>query len=149
MAGTPEYQAWTKLKLRCYDADNPKYYAYGARGISVCDRWRNSFEDFFADMGPRPSKIHSINRVDNDGNYEPSNCRWDLPGVQNRNARFNRIVTIDGISLCVAEWCDTLGIPRMRPYDMTRATGRKHDGPARFASIDDALEHVYRKKHGP
>jgi hypothetical protein len=147
MAGTPEYQTWTRIKLRCHDPNNPKYYAYGARGISVCERWRNSFENFYSDMGPKPSAIHSIDRIDNDGNYEPGNCRWALGLTQARNARFNRRVTIDGITLCVAEWCDILAVPRWKPYEMTRPRGRDRDMKPAYASIDKALMELYRQKH--
>src|ERR1700689_1121002 len=70
MVSSVEYRAWSKLKMRCYQPRNPKYPLYGARGIRVCDRWRDSFENFYADMGPRPSKRHSIERQNNDGHYE-------------------------------------------------------------------------------
>lgn len=147
MTGTPEYQAWTKLKLRCYDPNNHKYKDYGARGISVCGEWRESFEAFFKDMGRRPSARHSIGRRNNDGDYEPNNCSWETSKQQMRNARFNNIITIDNISMCVAEWCEALGVPRWKPYEMTRMRGLHRDQAPECATIDEAIEKIYRKKH--
>ena len=83
---SPEYQTWKNMMRRCYRPKNPEYGNYGARGITVCERWMN-FENFFADMGPRPSPKHSIDRENNDGNYELGNCRWATMGQQNANRR--------------------------------------------------------------
>lgn len=80
-----EYNTWQLMKHRCYDPKNNRYYRYGARGITVCQRWLNSFENFLADMGPKPSPEHSIDRINGDGNYEPSNCRWATRSEQRRN----------------------------------------------------------------
>lgn len=85
--GTSEYTIWKGIKQRC---GNPKCTAwkyYGARGITMCERWNNSFEAFLADMGPRPSADLSIDRINNDGNYEPGNCRWATSSEQNMNKR--------------------------------------------------------------
>lgn len=81
----PEYGVWTNMKTRCYNKNSIKYYRYGARGITVCDRWRNSFSNFYKDMGSRPSSDHSIDRINNDGNYEPENCRWATRSQQMKN----------------------------------------------------------------
>lgn len=82
-----EYSTWTGMKKRCYDKNQENYKDYGGRGITICDRWKNSFQNFYTDMGKRPSKNHSIDRIDVNGNYEPSNCRWATQSEQNRNQR--------------------------------------------------------------
>jgi len=82
-----EYRAWLSMKGRCYNKKVLAYDRYGGRGISVCERWRNSFPNFLADMGPKPSPELSLDRIDNDGNYEPSNCRWATAKQQNNNQR--------------------------------------------------------------
>lgn len=88
---TPEYQAWLDMKKRCFNEDNKNYKDYGARGITVCDRWRDDFEAFLADVGRRPSDQHSIDRYpNNDGNYEPKNCRWATRSEQMNNTRASR-----------------------------------------------------------
>lgn len=87
MFKSPEYTSWSHLKSRCLCKTDSKYPDYGGRGITVCDRWKNSFTAFYEDMGPKPSPLHSIDRENNDGNYEPTNCRWALPHIQQRNKR--------------------------------------------------------------
>lgn len=79
-----EYRVWWDMKQRCTNPNNSRFYKYGGRGISVCERW-SRFENFYADMGPRPSPKHSIDRIDNDGNYEPGNCHWATRSEQQHN----------------------------------------------------------------
>lgn len=90
MAGTPEFVCWRHAKDRCFNKNDKSYANYGGRGITMCERWRNSFENFYADMGPRPGPRYSIDRIDVNGNYEPGNCRWADDFVQARNKRMFR-----------------------------------------------------------
>ncbi len=92
---TPIYKVWTAMKQRCSNPRSNEYYLYGARGITVCERWENSFENFRDDMGPRPVGF-SIERKNNDGNYEPSNCIWASRKTQQKNMRSNKVVCYFG-----------------------------------------------------
>ena len=104
-----EYVVWSSMLKRCSNPNTKQYADYGGRGISVCERW-NKFENFIADMGPRPSDQHSIDRRDNDGNYDPTNCRWATMIEQQRHKRSNRIITANGKSMCLVEWAEQLGV---------------------------------------
>jgi hypothetical protein len=95
---------------RCCNPKHKNFRHYGGRGITVCDRWRTNFEVFLEDMGPRPSAKHSIERKDNNGNYEPGNCVWATQREQSRNKRTNRLVEFGGQTLCVEEWAAKLGL---------------------------------------
>lgn len=105
---TPEYCAWVAARHRCSNPKDKRYEHYGGRGITVCDRW-NSFENFLADMGPRPEGT-SIERKDNDGNYEPGNCIWADIATQARNKRNNRYYDFRGQRMIVADIARAVGI---------------------------------------
>lgn len=109
----PEYFAWHAMMSRCYRKYHQSYRNYGARGITVCSRW-HSYENFLADMGRRPSTQHSLDRIDNDGNYEPDNCRWATYKEQQRNKRTSAHITIDGRTQTVSDWADEMGVSRNR-----------------------------------
>lgn len=111
MCQTKEYKAWSKLKSRCYTKTDNKYYAYGARGIKVCDRWLESFDNFYKDMGDAPTKKHSIDRIDVNGNYEPSNCRWATNKVQSNNKTTNVYVEYGGVKYTLKTLSEHLDIP--------------------------------------
>jgi hypothetical protein len=110
MVNSPEHRAWGHMKDRCHNPKSQRYDRYGARGIVVCARWRNSFEAFFADVGPRPTAEHSLGRIDNDGNYEPGNVRWETPDQQNANKCDSRIIEHDGRRLTVSQLSRELGV---------------------------------------
>lgn len=102
-----EYRTWLGMRRRCYEESHIEYHRYGAIGIAVCEAWRCSFETFFADMGPRPSALHSIDRFPNGrGNYEPGNCRWATNKEQQRNKTNNHMLTLDGETKCLQEWAE-------------------------------------------
>lgn len=108
----PAYNVWLNMRRRCHDPKYPKFASYGAKGRIVCERWRTSFENFLADMGERPSEKHSIERLNNDGNYEPGNCIWtDDPLVQANNTSTNHILTFNGKSQTIAQWAREIGMP--------------------------------------
>jgi len=110
MSKTKEAYAWHAIKGRCYNPKNRAYKYYGARGIKVCPEWRNSFRSFYNDMGKAPSKDHSIDRINVNGDYAPENCRWATIKEQNRNKRTTVFVTLNGEQLSLAEACERFGI---------------------------------------
>ncbi len=109
-----EYVIWCGIKQRCFNPKCKEYRLYGARGIILCDAWKHDFKAFYEYIGPRPTKHHSIDRIDSNGNYEPGNVRWATHLEQANNVRSNTILTCRGESKTMAEWARSLGIA----YDM-------------------------------
>lgn len=115
MSETRECRVWRHMKERCQNVKAINFADYGGRGIKVCDRWRDSFEAFYVDMGPCP-KGWTIDRKNSNGNYEPGNCRWlDMRGQQN-NRRDNVLIEYNGRTQTMAEWAREIGIQ----YDTLR-----------------------------
>ena len=110
--GTPTHTTWRGMKDRCANLNR---LDYGGRGIGFCERWVD-FANFLEDMGPRPSLKHSLDRIDNNGNYTPENCRWATRKQQGRNARSNVLLTHDGKTQCLAAWCEEIGMKRGTLY---------------------------------
>ncbi len=107
---SPEYNAWMHMLHRCNNPKDKAFKHYGAKGVNVCARWSNSFDDFYADMGPRPSADYSLDRIDSTGDYEPSNCRWANRIEQANNKRHNKRVDFFGEMLTAREIADRTGV---------------------------------------
>lgn len=106
---SPEYISWMNMRKRCYDTKHESYPDYGGAGIVVCERWRNDFAAFLADMGLKPTPRHTIERIDGTKGYSPENCKWATQAEQNRNTSQNRNITIDGRTQCLADWAKEKG----------------------------------------
>ena len=133
MRDTSEYNTWNNMRQRCSNSNDKSYHNYGGRGIQVCPKWQESFEAFYADMGKRPTPNHTIDRIDNDGDYEPENCRWATRKKQMRNTRRTRFVTHNGQTKCITDWATELEIPLVTLWR------RLNDG----WTIDKCLSHYY------
>lgn len=129
MARTPTYHTWAMMKQRCFNEKTAAHKKYGARGITVCERWRDSFAAFVADMGERPAGM-SLGRIDNDGPYSPDNCRWESPKQQANNTRRTRRVMVDGEKRAAREVADEKGL------NQGKVAGRLQSG----WTIEQALE---------
>jgi hypothetical protein len=104
-SNSPEYRIWADIKKRCLNPKNWAWKYYGGRGITIHPTWM-TFEGFLEDMGERPSERHTIDRVNNDGNYDVTNCKWATRKTQARNSRHNLKVTISGQTKCLSEWIE-------------------------------------------
>jgi hypothetical protein len=103
MSGTPTFNVWKGIRKRCLNENDSSYERYGARGIKVCEEW-DEFSKFYEDMGERPGKGYSIERIDNEGNYSKENCKWATPVEQNRNKRNNLMLTHHQKTQCLSDW---------------------------------------------
>ncbi len=134
-----DYRIWTDMKNRCGNPKNKRYRMYGARGIRVCAEWVASFETFAQDMGPCPLGM-SLDRINNDGHYEPGNCRWANAIEQGRNTRHNRMITFNGNTKCLTEWAEHTGINADAIY------GRLKMGWSIERSLTEPIQLGRRKK---
>ncbi|HDR0611642.1 hypothetical protein [Pasteurella multocida] len=107
---TPEYTSWQLMKDRCLNKNNKTYKYYGGRGIKVCSEWIDSFERFFLDMGEKPSKHHTLDRINTNGDYSRENCRWASKKEQVRNRHNTKMIKYKNETRPLAEWCEILGL---------------------------------------
>ncbi|MCK1577757.1 hypothetical protein [Bradyrhizobium sp. 174] len=114
MRRTAEYRTWCHIKTRCFNPRSKFYLRYGGRGITVCPEWAGSFENFFCDMGRRPSSLHSSERLRNNEGYKPDNCVWALPEVQAANRSTVNHIAFDGIVDTMAGWSRRRGIAYLK-----------------------------------
>ena len=123
------YRVWVGIRTRCRNPNASNYGLYGGRGIRVCDEW-NDFSRFLADMGPRPSPLHSIDRIDPDGDYVAENCRWATPEIQSGNRRVCYQVTHEGAVMALAAFARKVGVPKdtLRYRAVSRGLGRIIEG---------------------
>lgn len=134
MKRTPTYLCWRNMISRCTNKNRPDYQYYGGRGISVCDRWKESFGCFLSDMGERPKNM-SIDRIDNSLGYSPKNCRWATSDEQMQNTRATRRITFNGETMGLTAWARKVGINRQSLSDRIK----------RGWSLSDALTKGARK----
>ena len=111
---TPEYRTWIQMLVRCRNVKYKSYHRYGGRGIKVCDQWANDFMTFLKDVGPKPSSKHTLDRIDSNGDYEPGNIQWATQKQQHNNRTDNRIVTVEGVPMTVAEAAEKYNVPHVR-----------------------------------
>lgn len=104
LSRTREYKIWHAMIRRCYDTTHISYPFYGGKGVSVCQRWLDSVANFYADIGPRPSPKHTLDRIESTGNYEPSNCQWATRREQALNRCNKRLITAFGETKSAEEW---------------------------------------------
>lgn len=107
---TPEHNCWGNMIKRCHDTKNKRYKDYGGRGIQVCERWRHDFTAFLADMGQMPTRLHQIERIDNNKGYSPDNCCWATRKEQQANTRTTRLLTINSVTKALTAWAEQSGI---------------------------------------
>lgn len=147
---TPEYSTWNHMQMRCYNSNRPEFFNYGGRGIRVCDRWRygedgkSGFECFYADVGPRPSNLFSIERIDANGNYEPANVKWATRGEQALNKRRNRFLFHNGERILAAKLAEINGIGRGAFDNRVRVLGWDLERAAKTPVVRGANQSTYR-----
>lgn len=136
----PEYLAWANMRRRCLNPNHPQFRHYGGRVIGVTIDWQ-SYEQFLADMGPRPTPRHTLERIDNNGHYTRDNCRWATRRDQARNKRTNVLVEIDGKVACAKDWCIYFGINYATYRNRIRRSGLTPD-----AALKLPIQNGWRRK---
>ena len=140
-----EYGIWASMRTRCMNAKSAAYKYYGGRGIKVCERW-DDFANFYADMGPRPSLEHTLDRYpDNNGNYEPGNCRWGTDEQQRNNKRNTRWLELDGVKKTAGQWAPLVGIPERTIRGRIQQGWSDRDALTTPWSLDPNVTRRYRQ----
>lgn len=130
-ANSPTYRIWIKMRHRCLSPGSPEYADYGGRGITICERWKEDFAAFLSDMGEKPQGL-SLDRRDNNGNYDLENCRWATNVEQARNSRRTRVIEFGGRTMCLKAWADELGLTapaldhRLKVWPIEQALTHSH-----------------------
>lgn len=125
---TKAYNAWKSMKQRCFNPKSEHYARYGGRGITVCSEWVDSFETFYKDVGEPPSSKHTLDRIDNDGNYQANNVRWATRKEQANNRETNMYLEMQGLSMTFAEWAEHLNVPYHVVQKMLKKKFKSHKG---------------------
>lgn len=123
----PEYHSWINIKSRCYNKNNDSYKDYGGRGIVMCSEWKESFEAFYRDMGPKPSPNHSVERQNNNKGYDKQNCHWATRIEQNNNTRRNVFYLYNGIYRTLAAWCREFNLNYNAIYQKINRSGQSFE----------------------
>ncbi len=144
LGGTPEHKSWANMIQRCTNPSVERYPRYGGRGITVCQRWRE-FVNFLADMGPRPSTGHSIERDDTNGNYEPSNCRWATAKEQAQNKTNNVRVVLRGEPMILIEALKIIGVEPSAFSNYVRRASKTHQEAIEYYLIRKPRKPIARK----
>lgn len=144
-SNTPTWISWHAMRERCRRQNNKCFDLYGGRGIKVHPEF-DTYESFLSHMGPRPSLQHSLDRIDPEGDYAPGNCRWATATEQARNTRFNRRITYNGETRCIAEWAEILGVGAPMLYQRLNAGWPVEDAFRTPAGEAHRLSHVYRRR---
>lgn len=134
-SATPTYYAWKGMRARCFDERHKAWHRYGGRGITVCDRWKDDYDAFVEDMGLVPKGL-TLERIDNEGNYEPGNCRWATRAEQSRNRSGNRFLTFRGETKVITDWAAEIGL------SLSGIQHRINQG----LSVEEALDPEWRRE---
>lgn len=139
------------MKSRCNNPNDPEYANYGGRGITVCVEWTRDFPTFLRDIGRRPSMQHTLDRIDNNGNYEPGNCRWATKAEQARNTRVSRVLCHAGESLTITDWARRIGLSATAIAQRLRLgwTIEQALTPTRYGHSKNRPADLQQKRHKP